>query len=62
MTGRGGYGFDGRRMSENARRLRSPRRTRRERQMGFVVSQGDVAAINDEVRNAVRPGINGEAE
>jgi len=26
------------------------RRTRRERQMGFVVSQGDMAAINDEVR------------
>ena len=30
--------------------LRSRCRTRRERQMGFVVSQGDVAAINDEVR------------
>lgn len=35
---------------ERAKMRRLRIRTRRERQMGFVVSQGDAAAINDEVR------------
>lgn len=41
----GGYGFDDRRTA-----LCWTSSNSGERQMGFVVSQGDVAAINDKVR------------
>lgn len=46
-------------MAGERTKMRRLRRTRRERQMGFVVSQGDMVAINDEVRKQSGLSING---